>query len=100
MIIKIPFHEYDINFAHEDLDYYPDRIQTRLIKIGKPEHPNLTLRDIAEDAISYAGLLSQLRPCCTDLGNTIRQGAYAWNANSNLKCNTQKSLHKGLIGIV
>jgi hypothetical protein len=79
MTIRIPFHEYDINFAREDLEYYAGQIQKNLKNIGSPEKPNLTLQRVAEDATSYAGLLSRLRPCCTDLGNTIRQAAYAWD---------------------
>jgi Immunity protein 49 len=79
MTIQIPFHEYDIELSREDVDYYADLIKKDLRDLGRGDKPNLTLRDVADDAISYAGLLSQYRPCCTDLGNAIWQAAYAWD---------------------
>jgi hypothetical protein len=79
MTIQIPFHEYDVELSRGDVDYYAGLIRKDLKDLERGDKPNLTLQDIADDAISYAGLLSQYRPCCTDLGNAIWQAAYAWD---------------------
>jgi Immunity protein 49 len=84
MSIQISFHEYEVEFCREDIDYYACSFRNGLQKIGNPAHPNLTLQDIAEDAISSAGLLSQFRPCCSDMGNALLTAARALNGHFRL----------------
>jgi hypothetical protein len=56
MINQIPFHEYEVEFCREDIDYLHGIIQKDLTNIGSPDKPNLTLKMIATEAIKYADL--------------------------------------------
>jgi Immunity protein 49 len=81
MTNQIPFHEYEVEFCREDIDYLHGIIQKDLTNIGSPDKPNLTLKMIATEAIKYAGLLSQFKPCSYDLGNALRLAAWALENN-------------------
>jgi hypothetical protein len=84
MTNQIPFHEYEVEFCHEDIDYLHGVIQKDLRNIGSPDKPNLTLNMIATEAIKYAGLLSQFKPCSYDLGNAHRLAAWTLEGSFRL----------------
>jgi hypothetical protein len=84
MIIQIPFHKYDAESCREDIDYETERVQKDLVNIGSPDYPNLTLARVAKDSISYAGSLSQFKPCSYDLCNALRLAAWALEGSFRL----------------
>jgi hypothetical protein len=79
MTIQIPFHKYDVELCREDVEFYAEWLQERIVNLGNPRKPGLTLQGVADTAISYAGFLSQFRPCTYDAANTLRAAAYAWD---------------------
>jgi Immunity protein 49 len=84
MINQIPFHEYDFESCREDIGYETERVQKDLVNISSPDYPNLTLARVAKDSISYAGLVSQFRPCSYDLCNAHRLAAWALEGSFRL----------------
>jgi hypothetical protein len=84
MITQVPFHEYDVESCRDDLEYETGVIQKDLINIGRPDKPGLTLSVLAKEAINYAGLVSQFRPCGSDLGNALRLAAWALEGSFRL----------------
>jgi Immunity protein 49 len=71
---QISFHEYDLDVCLNNIERQVIRMQRRLRSL---ENQNITLSDIATEAISYAGHLSQLRPCTYDTANALRMAAYS-----------------------
>jgi hypothetical protein len=79
MTIQIPFHKYGVEIVREDIEYRVESLQEAVVNLGNPKMPGLTLKDVAVDAIDYAALLSQFRPCTYDTVWALRIAAYAWN---------------------
>jgi Immunity protein 49 len=83
-MINIPFHEVDVDFCSRKLKFEAEMYEENSQNLGNPDYPNLTLQDVASMAISYAGRLSLLRPCCSDMGNALLTAARALNGHFRL----------------